>query len=170
MKTINLLFSCLLFVGLNAQDHGDPQMSKHMRSLELLVGHWEGEGYMIDQSRVKHEFTQVEDITFDLDSTIIYIKGVGTSEGKIVHDARAIISPTDTAESFEFYSFLSDGRKGKFMMEKENNIIRWYIEADNGTIRYTITLSENNYHEIGEFGYGDQWYPFLEMNLVKIDS
>jgi len=156
---------------LAAQDHGNQELSSKMKTLQLLVGKWQGEGYIIDQSRQKTNFQQEELIEYDLDSTILSIEGVGKSDGKIVHHARAIISPSDTSGKFEFYSFLSDGRKGKFMMEQEGEVIKWFIETEQGTIRYTITLSKNNYHEIGEFGYGDgNWYPFLEMNLKRVKS
>ena len=126
-------------------------------------------------ARVRHfvlsgHISQTEDIQYDLDSTIIVIKGIGTSNGEIVHDARAIISPADSKNSFDFYSFLSDGRKGKFLMEKEGDIIKWYIDTEGGEIRYTITLKGDTYHEIGEFGMGGQWYPFFEMNLIRKDS
>ncbi len=169
MKKLIVIAMSLISMGSMAQDHGNPVMCKKLSALDQLVGDWEGEGYIIDQrTREKKTFIQIEEMRYDLDSTIIAIKGVGKSDGKIVHDARAIIRPSDTSDHFEFYSFLADGRTGKFLMEKEENIIKWYIDVPQGQLRYTITIKGDSYHEIGEFGAGGQWYPFMEMNLKKV--
>lgn len=170
MKKLIVILVCAASLQLSAQDHGNKSLSNQLKTLEALVGNWEGEGYIIDnKTRERKSFVQKEEMRYELDSTIISIKGVGTSDGKIVHDARAIICPADSSNQFEFYSFLADGRKGKFLMEKEGEIIRWFIEVPQGTIRYTITLKENEYHEVGEFGVEENWYPFMEMNLRKVN-
>lgn len=171
MKTFKLFFLSILTLSLSAQNHGNLENSEKLAELAQLVGHWKGEGYILDQTtREKKTFIQTEEISYDLDSTILYVKGIGTSDDKIVHDARAIISPADSAHQFDFHTFLADGRKGHFLMQKEGNKILWFIETPQGTIRYTITLNGMDYHEIGEFGKGESWYPFMEMNLKKIKS
>ena len=53
---------------------------------------------MNNQARVKEEFTQTEEIRFDLDSTIIKVRGIGKSDGSIIHDAIAFISPNPKGE------------------------------------------------------------------------
>ena len=173
MKSKNLFIAIICYMislPLLAQDHGNQMVSKKLIAIDGLVGKWEGEGYIIDQlSRQKEFFTQTEHIYYALDSTIIMIEGRGIAEGKIVHDARAIISPSDTVDQFEFYSFLADGRKGTFNMMKGDEHITWTIPTPAGVVKYTITLKEDEYHEIGEFGMNGEWYPFMEMNLKRVN-
>tara|TARA_R100001015_G_C4631324_1_gene193746 strand:- start:2011 stop:2532 length:522 start_codon:yes stop_codon:yes gene_type:complete len=171
MKTKNLIIAavcCLFSLPLLSQDHGNRELTKALVALDGLIGEWEGEGYIINQQQERITFKQHEMIYYDLDSNIIMVEGKGMSGERIVHDARAIISPSDSANHFEFYSFLAGGRKGKFTMIKSENEINWYIDVPNGEIKYTITLKDDEYHEIGQFGSGGQWYPFMEMNLKRI--
>jgi len=172
MTAKHLVITILSFsIGLPifAQDHGSQAAREQLIALDSLVGQWEGEGYIIDQqSREKRTFAQKENIYYDLDSTIIMVEGKGVSGDEIVHNARAIISPSEKADQFEFYSFLADGKKGKFIMIKNDKEINWFIDLPQGKIKYTITLKGDEYHEIGQFGSADEWYPFMEMHLKRI--
>jgi len=141
-----------------------------LHALQPMLGEWQGEGYVLDrESREKVTFQHSEKIYYDLDSTIIVVEGQGKSGDRIVREARAIISPADSLDQFEFYSFLASGRKGKFLLKKVDDQIDWSIHTPEGEIKYTITLKENAYHEIGRVSMNGQWYPFMEMNLRRVD-
>ena len=70
MKNLIVTIICsLCFIGLSAQDEYYSQENKKiMEELSIMVGDWEGSGWaMNNQTRVKEEFTQTEEIRFDLD-------------------------------------------------------------------------------------------------------
>ena len=135
-----------------------------------MVGDWEGSGWaMNNQARVKEEFTQTEEIRFDLDSTIIKVRGIGKSDGSIIHDAIAFISPNPKG-GFFMTSFLGDGRGGKYELTGSNGNYVWKIPTPQGTVIYTITITESTWKEVGDFEINGQLYPFFEMNLKRIKS
>ncbi|WP_425637078.1 hypothetical protein ACPUEN_16870 [Algoriphagus yeomjeoni] len=136
-----------------------------VKKLSFLVGEWSGSGWMVGQDRVKHTFEQTEKIQFKLDSTAILIEGLGKSDGKIVHNALAIITSSGEENQYDFQSFLSSGQKGTFKSDLKEDVYYWYPAE---SVRYIIKINEKGqWFEIGEFNQGDTWYTFLEMTLEK---
>lgn len=136
-----------------------------VQKLAFLVGDWSGSGWMMGQDRVKHTFDQTEKILFKLDSTAILIEGRGKSQGKIVHDALAIITFQGESDRYDFQSFLPSGQKGTFRSELKDGVFYWYPAE---SVRYIIQLNDKGqWVEIGEFKQGENWYPFFEMTLDK---
>ncbi|RAI95359.1 hypothetical protein [Algoriphagus yeomjeoni] len=168
MKKFTLLvlaFYTITNISFAQSGETDKTSQAEMKKLSFLVGEWSGSGWMMGQDRVKHTFNQSENIQFKLDSTAILIEGLGKSEGKIVHNAMAIITFTGKEDQFDFQSFLSSGQKGSFKSELIDGIYYWYPTE---SVRYIIQINEKGqWSEIGEFNQGDTWYPFLEMTLDK---
>ena len=106
-KSISLLlfitfnFSLLIAQPTISQNHLDA-----MAKLEFLVGDWKGNGWMYVQGGQKISFEQTEKVQWKLDNSILLIEGKGLSEGKIVHDALAIISFNPNQSSYQFQSYL----------------------------------------------------------------
>jgi len=167
MKPIALITISLLFHSLSfGQSLETDKLSKEkITTLSFLVGEWKGTGWMYGQDRTRHEFEQTENIQFKLDSTTILIEGLGTSNGKIIHNALAIISYNKENDAYNFHSYLANGRKGEFKAELKGDKFYWY-PMDN--MRYLIEVNDQaQWHETGEYNREGNWYQFFEMTLEK---
>jgi len=168
MKPITII-SCvfLSFSYSFAQSLETDSLSKaNISKLDFLVGDWKGNGWMFGQNRQRHEFEQTGDIQFKLDGTAILIEGLGKSEGKVIHNALALITYDKKEGIYNFSSYLSNGRKGDFKAELIHKNFYWYPMEN---MRYIIEISETGqWFEIGEYNQGDNWNKFFEMTLEKI--
>lgn len=136
-----------------------------VKKLNFLIGEWKGTGWMMGQDRVKRTFEQTEKVQLKLDSTAILVEGLGKSDGKVVHDALAVITYAGKSGQYDFQSFLPSGQKGTFKSELKEGVFYWY---PTDFIRYIIQINDKGqWFEIGEFNQGDNWYPFFEMTLDR---
>jgi hypothetical protein len=167
MKAIMLAISCLFvsYATLAQSFETDQQAKEQISKLAFMTGHWEGTGWMMGQDRQKHHFTQTEDIQFKLDQTALLIEGKGTSEGKVIHNALAIVTFNKKDNNYTFQSHLATGRGGEFRAELVDNKFYWYPNAN---LRYIIYLNDKGqWYETGEMNTGTTWFQFFEMTLTK---
>ncbi len=121
---------------------------------------------MIAQDQKRFTFEQEENIQIKLGGTAILIEGRGTSEGKVIHNALAIITDADGEGKYDFTSFLQNGRKGTFNVELIGEKLFWYPAEQ---VRYIIEIKEDGqWFESGEYNAGGTWVKFFEMTLSKI--
>ena len=159
---------------LTAQVHDNTIQREAMKKLEFLEGNWSGTANMMIRGQGNQVINQTEKVWFMLDSTILVIEGLGKSadeEAKTVHHAFAVISYDETAEKYNFRSWLENGLSGDYTayFDDAGDFI-WIMENMNGgTVRYKIRLDENDqWTETGEWsGDGAQWFGFLSMVLKK---
>ncbi len=166
-RKLTLTIITLLFFGkVFAQDVQSDSISKaKVSQLEFLVGNWKGTGWMMDKDGKKREFDQTEKIQFKLDSTAILIEGMGKVNGKIIHNAMAIISYNKNEGGFSFHSYLQNGSNNKFKAEIKDGKFYWF---PNENTRFIIWINENNqWYERGEYNQGGNWVQFFEMTLDK---
>ncbi|MBL1144549.1 MAG: hypothetical protein HND54_06385 [Bacteroidetes bacterium] len=172
MKKITIIV-CLLFNGLGAnaqEEYYNANIKTQLKDLHVMVGSWEGTGWASNpKTREKMDFTQHEDISYALDSTIIIVKGKGTSNEKIIHDAFAVISNNPNGGYF-MTSFLGDGKEGKYELVGSKGNYVWKIPTPQGQVIYTMQITEETWKEVGEFEMEGKRYPFFEMNLKKINN
>ncbi|GAB3332704.1 hypothetical protein GCM10027429_12370 [Marivirga atlantica] len=167
MKKLSILIlSLFVFSYLNAQPAQTDQIAKNeVSKLTFMEGYWEGTGWRYSADGQKHSFEQTEKVQFKLDGTAILVEGHGTSNGKTVHDAMAVITYDKEKQNFRFSSNLSDGKGGVFTGEIIDGKFYWY---PNDFIRYIITVNNNGqWHEIGEMNRNGNWFQFFEMTLNK---
>ena len=150
-----------------AQEYAlNPEIQEKMKSLAFLEGLWKGSGWMMGQDRQRMTFEQEEIIQFKLSGTILQIEGIGKSEGKVVHHALALIQPKGEDGEFEFSSYLQSGLSGKYPASFADGKFIWKPTAQ---VRYVIQLNDQGqWHEIGEYNAGNQWFQFMEMTLEKV--
>lgn len=166
-----LLLSILTLATLISVAHAqiretDKTAQAEIKKLAFLVGKWEGTGWMMGQDGVKYTFNQTEKVLFKLDSTAILIEGLGKADGKVIHDALAIITFAGESDQYDFQSFLPSGQKGNFKSELKEKTYYWYPTA---TVRYIIRLNDKGqWYEIGEYNQGSSWLQFFEMTLEKL--
>lgn len=161
----------LVSISLQAQA---PMMSEAhqeaLSKLDFMVGEWTGSGWMFTQAGKRETFQQTENIQWKLDGAVLMIEGQGKNEGKIVHDALAIISYNPMKEEYGFRSYLANGRSGDYQAKiLADNTLEWTIEAPGRTITYLITLNEKGqWHEKGMMKMGEKpAFQFFEMTLDK---
>ena len=168
-KLIAALFLLVTYAAQAQSTYYNAENKEKIKSLNHLVGTWEGEGWIMSQkTREKIPFQQKEEVYYRLDSSIIEVHGIGLNQDKIVHDALAIISNKPDSD-YTMNSFVGDGRTGEFEMKVDGERLIWEIPVDQGIIRYTILVNENTWTEKGDFGMNGNWYSFFEMNLNRID-
>ena len=162
-----ILLTILMLAGIGFLSHAQSGMEK----MEPMVGIWQGDGWFMDQSGARLEFTQEEEITRELGNSALLIKGKGTSNGRIVHNAMAIVMYDSATSTFNFHSFLADGRKLDTQIEElGNGKYEWGFETPRGQIKYSIEINDDKWYEKGEFSPdGSNWFPFIEFNLTKLD-
>lgn len=142
----------------------DPILKSKIKELSFMEGNWKGTGWMMN-SNGKSEFSQTEEVQFKLDSTAILIEGKGISNGKVIHNALAILTYDKNKEHYSFRSYLPSGMTAEFKAEIIDNKLYWY---PNENVRFIVWLNENKqWYEIGEYKRGEEWNKFFEMTLDK---
>ena len=166
MKIISTIVLTVLLINQSfSQSFETDSLSKSKISeLAFMVGNWKGTGWMMGQGG-KSEFEQTEKIQFKLDSTAILIEGMGKANGKIVHNALAILTYNKTDNNYSFRSYLQNGQNAEFKAELIDKKLYWY---PNENVRYIIWLDEKGqWYEKGEYQREDKWFQFFEMTLDK---
>ena len=161
-----------------AQGQEVPAKEK-MKSFASWVGRWQGEGLMQMGSGEPKHSTVDERIESKLDGTLMLIEGTGksmdagTHQEKVTHQALGIVSFDQNTGEYKFHTFLKDGRSTEAWLKVlENNKFQWGFDTPRGKTRYNITLDpgKKTWNEKGEFSAdGNEWRPFFEMNLTKVD-
>lgn len=120
---------------------------------------------MMMQDGKKYTFDQTEKVQFKLDETALLIEGNGTSAGRNIHNALAIVNWDKNTNQYKFRSWLATGMSGEFKAEVKDGKFYWY-PMDN--MQYIIWLNEKGqWYEIGEIRRNNEWYRFFEMTLDK---
>ncbi|KYG79077.1 hypothetical protein EV198_3658 [Roseivirga ehrenbergii] len=178
MKTVKVIFIFIvvLYGALvnhvaNAQEVGTLN-KEAMEKLSNWIGQWEGEGWSMDESRQKAEFTVVENIQRKIGGMAILAEGVGTnkSDGKVGFQSLGVLYYNNERKQYEMKSLLADGNMAltAAQLNNEGQFI-WGFDVPGGSIQYTTTLKEDTWHEKGEFIMANgQAFTILEMNLTKL--
>ncbi len=170
-----LLFALLLITNISAQM---PDFSKEVQSamskISVMEGKWKGEGWRMNPDGSKDNSNVLEIIQFRLEKSVLLVEGLGTNDaGKIVHNALGIISFNPMTKQYSMKSFLSNGlsTEATFEVIESNKSFHWWFkDARGGTIKYKITIMDNNWNEVGEYSFdGVNWRKILEMNIKKVE-
>ena len=150
----------------------DPTQSlEHMKKLDFLVGHWQGEGWMEFMPGQRHTFQSKETVERKLGGVALLIEGHHTAEGATIHHALAMLSYNQEGGGYHFRSQVASGQGGNFegLLVKEG-VFRWGMQMQQRTIRYTIMLNDaGQWYEIGEMSQdGTTWRQFFEMTLDRV--
>lgn len=150
---------------------GAPDKAAHqaaMQKLSMMAGDWEGSGSVQMGPGPRATFTQTEHIQFKQEGTSLLVEGLGKGpSGETVHDALAVITFDQATGKYKFRSFLI-GRFADTEGELNGNTFVWGLNAGPMKIRYTITIANGQWREIGERSQdGATWIPFFEMTLKR---
>lgn len=166
----------LLFLGVTTFAQMPEMSAEHRQALDQLdfmAGKWSGNGWMFIQGGKRVTFEQAENIQWKAGRAALAIEGKGHSEGKVIHDAFAVITYDPQKKAFDFNSVLASGMGGKFAAKiLAENIFEWKMEVPGRTITYIITLNEKGqWYEKGMVKMGEgQEFQFFEMTLDRVEE
>lgn len=144
-----------------------------------MVGMWRGTVNSMGRDGQWHEAVAVERARWNLAGTAILVEGYGYSEdpetGTRVngHDAVGLIEWDTANESAVFHAHRAgeEFKRYTFELANEGESIRWHMEPGPGiTLRFTITLTDDRWFEVGEMSRDDgkNWMKFLETDLARV--
>lgn len=141
--------------------------------LAPMLGEWQGSGWIQMGPEGRSEFRQTESIREASGGTTVLVEGRGVADvdGRevVVHDALAVIS-FDAAEAryrFAAHTGRGEHRDSELTIVDDGSMV-WGFDTPRGKVRFTIWIGEGTWREVGAFSSdGEQWLPFLEMNLIR---
>jgi hypothetical protein len=174
MKNILLAFISLVFcvsIAFGQVDKASVETSRtEMKKLDAMVGKWQGSGWM-QQGKERETFTGGENVQRKIDGLALLVEGkFANKENVVIHETLAVLSYNSTSKDYDFNTFLFDGRKGQYTLKAAGENWQWGFSFPGGTIRYTINLTADTWHEIGEMSMDDgkTWRQIFEMTLKKV--
>lgn len=140
-----------------------------MKTISFMDGVWRGPAWTVMPSGEKHNITQTERIGPFLDGSVKVIEGKGYDEdGKVSFNAFATVSYDPAKKAYNMRSY-AQGRTGDFVVTPTADGFVWEIPAGPMTIRYTATIKNGTWREVGDrIMPGKEPVRFFEMNLKRI--
>ena len=137
--------------------------------LAYMDGVWRGPAWAIVPSGQRRDITQTERIGPFLDGSVKVIEGRGyDTDGKVAFNALGVISFQPDKRTYLLHSY-AQGYAGDFALTPTADGYAWEIPAGPMTIRYTATIRNGTWREVG-----DQIMPgkdpvrIFEMNLKRV--
>jgi hypothetical protein len=142
---------------------------KAMLALAFMDGVWRGPAWTIVPSGQRHNVTQTERIGPFLDGAVKVIEGRGYDpDGSVTYNAFATISYDDSKSAYTMRSY-AQGMVGDFEIKLTKEGYEWEIPAGPMTIRYTATVKDGTWKEVGDrISPGKEPVRFFEMNLTRV--
>jgi len=140
-----------------------------LRKLSFMDGVWRGDASTVLPSGEKHGITQTERIGPFLDGSVKVIEGRGYDrDGKVTFNAFGTISFNPATGVYTMHSY-AQGNVGDFVLTPAADGYVWEIPAGPMTIRYTATIKDGAWQEVGErMLAGKDPVRFFEMQLKRI--
>ena len=174
-----VVFACLLVAGgasSSARGQGRPDPAAliaaqraAMDSLSFMDGVWRGTAWTMRPSGEKHTVTQTERIGPFLDGSVKVIEGRGYDpDGKLTFNAFGTVSFNPATHAYTMHSHAM-GNVGDFALKPTGDGFVWEIPAGPMTIRYTATVKDGAWREVGDrIAPGQEPVRFFEMNLKRV--
>lgn len=159
-----------------AQGRPDPAVTlaaqrEAMAKLAFMDGEWRGSAWtqMMAPQGEKHVLTQTERVGTFLDGTVRVIEGRGyEADGKVTFNAFAVISYKPETRAYSMRSYAM-GNSGDFVLVPTADGFTWEIPAGPMTIRYTATVKDGVWKEVGDrIAPGKDPVRFIEMDLKRV--
>lgn len=140
-----------------------------MTKLAFLDGAWRGTASTTLPSGKKHVITQTERVGPFLDGSIKMVEGRGYEpDGRTTFNALGVISFNEKTGTYSMRSN-AQGYTGEYVLTLTADGFSWEIPAGPVTMRYTATVKDGVWHEVGDrIMPGKEPVRFLEMNLKRI--
>lgn len=121
-----------------------------LQRLQQFDGVWRGEARVHNPDGSGLALTQTERVGPMLDGTLRVIEGRGyLPDGSLGFNAFAVISFAPGSGRYTFWSH-AQGYAGDFPLEVRDDGFSWSIQAGPATLKYTATLKDGMWIEVGE--------------------
>lgn len=155
-------------------DFGGKAQAEKMKSLEFLVGRWEGEAWAYSP-RGKVALTGFEEVRVRAGGTCMIVDAewkMKAGDREIpIHQPCAMIFYDDARKGYRMLSQLGNGLRSEFDLQvKDKGFVWTLVNPQVGEVRYTMNLSPSGeWVEIGEHKNPDgSWSKTMEMRLKKV--
>jgi len=142
-----------------------------MRPIAAIVGQWEGEATVRMGPGEPTRILQSEEIVWGASGTVVIIRGTGRDPA-----TRAIVFEAAATLWFDIESghvrmrTHRDGRTVEPEVEIRADTLVWGFPVPGGRIRYTIALTPDTWHEVGDYtAEGRPAMRTIEMRLRRTD-
>ena len=159
-----------MILGLYSQAQDISKIQAAIDKLSVLEGQWKGTGW-VQMQGIRTDFVQTEKVERRLNGTTLLIEGKGYENDSLAFNAMAMASFNPETDKYRFNSYLADGKyteaEGWF---DETGIFHWQFEVPGGTVRYSFTVTDEQWIEKGAYQPKTitEWYPFMQMELTKL--
>jgi len=142
----------------------------------LLLGKWQGAGWIEFQPGRRAEFRQFETISLKLGGGAIVMEGLGTRKGAdgndvVTHEALGILTWDAAQKKPAMRAYRTGGQFVDADVKLDTDRLTWQFNIQGlGNTRYTIVLDDKGqWFEIGEISKdGGEWRKFFETTLAKV--
>lgn len=159
MKRLPAAFLSALLLGSAAvaQGPGRPDPAKLLQAqrealakLAFMDGTWRGSAWTLLPSGEKHTLVQTERVGPFLDGAVKVVEGRGyEADGRLAFNAFGTISFNPATQAYSMRSHAM-GNAGDFKLTPTADGFTWEIPAGPMTIRYTATLKDGTWVEVGD--------------------
>jgi hypothetical protein len=164
---------CSLGTGSLARAQVDPQViaaqKEAMKALAMMDGVWRGPAWTILPTGEKLNVTQTERVGPFLDGAVRVMEGRGYDAGNnLKFNAFGTVSYDVVKKAYTLHTYAM-GHVGDFPLTANADGFVWEIPAGPMTIRYTCTIKNGEWHEVGDrIVPGQEPVRFLEMTLKRV--
>ncbi len=175
-RLVGLALVVTVLAPLSAFGQGGPDSAARLAAqregmipLAYMNGVWRGPAWTVLPSGEKHTITQTERIGPFLDGAVKVIEGRGyDADGKVAFNAFGTISFDPATHTYTLHSYAM-GYVGDFVLTPITDGYTWEIPAGPMTIRYTATVKNGTWTEVGDRIAKDQPpVRFFEMTLTRV--
>jgi len=169
-RMLGTLLACtpLLWVG-SATAQEVAATNTLMRKLDILKGTWVGDAKGVGPDGKPYTVRQTERVGSMLNGDVLVIEGRGyKSDGSLAFNAFGTMSADFKTGTYDFKAY-AQGRSGNYRMDSIPNGVVWELAAGpNATVRYTITIEDGVWREVGQYLAKDQPpRQIIEMTLKR---
>lgn len=142
-----------------------------MKALPRLEGRWEGEGWMKMGPGEPARFVGEERVESRLDGRLLVVEGLHKTpdRSKIVHHAFGVFSWDAQAKNYRFDTWVANRGDGAYTARMDGDALIWEMSAEGPPRRFTITVENDQWKEVGHVRINDQWLQFFEMTLKRVE-
>ena len=140
-----------------------------MARFSVMDGVWRGPAWTILPGGERHEVTQTERIGPFLGGSVKVMEGRGyDAGGRVTFNALGTLSYDPARQAYRLHSYAM-GLAGDFALTPTADGYVWEIPAGPMTIRYTATIHDGAWREVGDrIMPGQEPVRFFEMNLRRV--
>lgn len=140
-----------------------------LAKLAFMDGIWRGPAWTILPDGSKHEIVQTERVGAFLGGAVKVIEGRGyDADGSVSFNALGIVSYDPAKQAYSIRSYAL-GSAGDFLLTPTAGGFTWEIPAGPMTIRYTVVIKDDTWHEVGDRVMpGQEPVRFFEMTLTRL--